>query len=260
MEFNQKNVVRLILIALVVFGIFVALNPKTVQAGDTVTVDYVVEDQRGIVVDTSLEYIAKESSIYTLGKTYTPLTFTLGAGEVIEGFEQAVAEMVVGEEKIVVIPEELAYGRVDTKLFLHDQPKEIKIDREMRLLIEEYEEVFQRAPKVGEIINLESFGWEMEVSEITGQTVILTNNLQVGDEVTLQGTNWKSTVTAIEDTKIVVKQNPEMYDVMYMVTEGGPLSFRVIQVKEDTFTIDANHPLAGHDLTFHIYLRDRQSA
>ena len=92
MKLNQKNVVRLILIAIVVFGIFVALNPKTVQAGDTVSVDYVVQDQRGIVVDTSLEHIAKESSIYTPSKTYTPLTFKLGANQVIEGFDNAVGD------------------------------------------------------------------------------------------------------------------------------------------------------------------------
>ncbi len=43
-----------------------------------------------------------------------PLEFTLGSGQVIEGFDEAVTGMEVGEKKTVTIPVDKAYGeRVD---------------------------------------------------------------------------------------------------------------------------------------------------
>ena len=38
-------------------------------------------------------------------------TFTLGAGEVIKGWDQAVAEMTIGEKAKVFISSEFAYGK-----------------------------------------------------------------------------------------------------------------------------------------------------
>ncbi len=42
----------------------------------------------------------------------TPLTFTLGAGEVVKGFDSAVLGMAVGQTKTVTIPPELGYGNL----------------------------------------------------------------------------------------------------------------------------------------------------
>lgn len=43
---------------------------KTVQKGDTVTVDYVGKLTNGTVFDTSIESVAKENGIYATGRNY----------------------------------------------------------------------------------------------------------------------------------------------------------------------------------------------
>ncbi len=67
-----------------------------VQLGDTVTIAYTGRLQDGTVFDSSA------------GKA--PITFTLGAGQVIPGFEQGVVGMQPGGKRLVVIPPSLAYG------------------------------------------------------------------------------------------------------------------------------------------------------
>ncbi|WDT73795.1 MAG: peptidylprolyl isomerase [Candidatus Manganitrophus sp.] len=66
------------------------------KRGNAVKVHYVGRFEDGTVFDTSRER--------------EPLPFTIGEGEVIPGFEEAVVGMNPGESKKVVIPAENAYG------------------------------------------------------------------------------------------------------------------------------------------------------
>ena len=66
------------------------------QVGDMVKVHYTGRLADGTTFDTSMER--------------EPLEFTLGEGELIPGFEQAVLGMVVGESKTTSIPTDQAYG------------------------------------------------------------------------------------------------------------------------------------------------------
>ncbi|NKE69678.1 FKBP-type peptidyl-prolyl cis-trans isomerase [Candidatus Manganitrophus noduliformans] len=66
------------------------------KRGNAVKVHYVGKFEDGTVFDTS--------------KEREPLPFTIGEGEVIPGFEEAVVGMNPGESKKVVIPAENAYG------------------------------------------------------------------------------------------------------------------------------------------------------
>ena len=73
--------------------------PEIVGAkqGDVLLVHYEGRLEDGTVFDSS----------YQRG---TPFQFTLGAGDVISGWDQGVEGMKVGEVKELVIPPELAYG------------------------------------------------------------------------------------------------------------------------------------------------------
>ncbi|HPF70372.1 MAG TPA: peptidylprolyl isomerase [Candidatus Krumholzibacteria bacterium] len=47
---------------------------------------------------------------------------------------------------------------------------------------------------------------------------------------------------------------PEIGMMLEMHTENGVLPVRIVEVADDTVTLDANHPLAGEDLTFELTL------
>ncbi|WP_292365394.1 MULTISPECIES: FKBP-type peptidyl-prolyl cis-trans isomerase [unclassified Methanoculleus] len=66
------------------------------KEGDTVKVHYTGKLEDGTVFDTSEER--------------SPLEFTIGSGQIISGFEQAVVGMEPSEAKTATIPPEEAYG------------------------------------------------------------------------------------------------------------------------------------------------------
>ena len=51
-----------------------------------------------------------DGSVFDTSRERDPLRFTLGSGQVIAGFDDAVSGMAVGEQKTVTIPAEQAYG------------------------------------------------------------------------------------------------------------------------------------------------------
>lgn len=75
----------------------------TAAAGDSVTVHYVGSFTNGTVFDASASH--KE--------TANGFTFTLGAGQVIKGWDLGVAGMKVGGKRSLVIPASLGYGPND---------------------------------------------------------------------------------------------------------------------------------------------------
>ena len=133
------------------------------QSGNTVRVHYTGKLADGSVFDTSQ------------GKQ--PLEFTIGQGQVIPGFEQAVSGMEPGQEQTVTIPADQAYG-----------------DRKAELVITVPREQFPA-----------------DVDPEVGQRLQMSNGQQ---------------------TAVVVVQ----------------------EINDGTVTLDANHPLAGKDLTFDLQL------
>ena len=72
------------------------VGTKTVKVGDKISVHYTGKLENGDIFDSSI------------GKQ--PLSFTAGGGQMIQGFDEAVIGMKVGEKKTVTLPPEKAYG------------------------------------------------------------------------------------------------------------------------------------------------------
>ncbi|PIR04366.1 MAG: peptidylprolyl isomerase [Candidatus Magasanikbacteria bacterium CG11_big_fil_rev_8_21_14_0_20_39_34] len=72
------------------------------KKGDTVSVHYTGKLEDGEIFDSS--------------KDRGPLEAILGMGQLIEGFEKALYDMEVGEQKTIHIPKEQAYGEYNPAL------------------------------------------------------------------------------------------------------------------------------------------------
>ena len=87
-----------------------------IEPGDRVAVEYVGRFEDGTVFGTSEYAVAAEHDLAAAEDRdpdeYGPLTFTVGEGEVIEGLDDAVRGMTVGEEATITVPPEAAYGEV----------------------------------------------------------------------------------------------------------------------------------------------------
>jgi len=120
------------------------------KEGDTVKVHYTGKLDDGTVFDTSDER--------------APLEFTIGSGQIIHGFEQAVVGMEPGETKTATIPPEEAYGprRDDMTLTVEREqfPEEIEPEPGQQLQV--------RQP--------DGRGAIVTVSEVSGSTVTLDAN------------------------------------------------------------------------------------
>ena len=134
------------------------------KKGDKVTVHYT-----GTLTDESEFDSTREAD---------PLEFTIGDGQLIKGFDDAVTGMTVGESKTVTIAADEAYGSTN---------EEMVFDIERSQFAEDV------TPELGQRFQLDT---------PDGQQIVVT-------------------ITAIEGDKI---------------------------------TLDANHPLAGQDLTFELEL------
>ncbi|MFC2022582.1 peptidylprolyl isomerase [Chloroflexota bacterium] len=166
MKNRYMVILGILSILLIVTMLMSGCGGTQAKTGDTVKAHYTGTLKDGSVFDTS---VGRE-----------PLEFTLGQGQLIPGFEQAVIGMTVGESKTVNIPAEQAYGLYNNALIF-------EIDRD----------------------------------------------------------------------QLPEGMNPEVGQTLQAQQPDGQIGiFNVIEISENSITVDANHPLAGEDLTFEIELME----
>lgn len=121
-EMNGDHVKRILflilLFSLLVSGCTDSDTSQKVEEGDYVSVNYTGSLEDGTVFDTSIEEVAKAEDVYNPYRTYEPLSFIAGAGQMIQGFDDAVMGMEIGDKKTVTIPPEEAYGAYCPELLI----------------------------------------------------------------------------------------------------------------------------------------------
>ena len=120
------------------------------KEGDTVSINYTGKLNDGTIFDS------------TVGRE--PLSFTIGNGQVIQGFEEAVMGMNKGETKSVIVPVEKGYGPRSEDLVIKSSLSQVPPD-----IKPEVGQNFQLGGPNGEII-------VVKIVEITDEHIYMDAN------------------------------------------------------------------------------------
>ena len=288
---KRKRIISIIAILLIFLLAFAAsknfdIDPSssssspalTVDIGDTVSVNYIGRFTDNKVFDTSYELIAKENDLYVEGRSYAVLTFKVGAGQMIKGFDDAVVGMALGETKTVTIPPEDAYGASDPEMVI-DIPTSLDrimyLEREFDISSSDFDNAFGKEPILDDIVGA-TFPWNFTVKEISPENITLEYMMEIDDTFIMPQTAWNSTVTEKNGTTLTIIQNPEEGQIIQTLFGPASITFTedtislqvnaetgqeimtpygqgtVVSVSEGSITFDLNPPMAGKTLIFDI--------
>lgn len=103
------TVIGVVLGLIIIFSLFKGLSKEEiVEVGDTVGVWYTGKLSTGELFDTNVQSAAEKNNMTK--ESYAPLEFTVGARQMIRGFDVGVIGMKVGDNKTLTLDPENAYG------------------------------------------------------------------------------------------------------------------------------------------------------
>jgi FKBP-type peptidyl-prolyl cis-trans isomerase 2 len=143
------NIWSLACLALTLYGSTVGAQDGeaiAIEAGKTVSIDYTLSLVGAEVLESNLE-----------GQ---PLIYTQGNGEILNALETELLGLVAGDEKLVTLAPEDAYGTIDPTAF-----QEVPI-----------EQVPEEARKVDTLLNAPGYQGTIRVAEVQEEIVILDFN------------------------------------------------------------------------------------
>jgi len=123
-----------------------------------------MEAKRGDNVKVHYTGSLDDGSVFDSSEGKEPLSFAVGSGQVIAGFDEAVVGMAVGESKTVHIPAEKAYGPRNDEMVIHAPIEQVPSDLN---------------PEIGMRLELGGMGGEVVrvvVIDITDSHVVLDAN------------------------------------------------------------------------------------
>lgn len=176
------------------------------QFGDLVTINFVLKDVDGKIIDTNDVEKAQAADLVTY--TAGPYQFILGESGKVRGFDEAVVGLEVGESKtrFIMPSEQLTTFRINKTSFINRRKY---IPRMQGFPFGPFKHYFQREPVVNDIIYSRAFPWPYKVLNITSKGVITEIFARVGDEFVLPGTEWRSEIVDIGEIGVVFFQKPK---------------------------------------------------
>ncbi|PWB51898.1 MAG: hypothetical protein C3F06_09555 [Candidatus Methanoperedenaceae archaeon] len=283
----MRKVLILILTAVILFS---GCVEKTVKKGDNISVNYVGSFEDGKVFDTSIESVAKANNLYTPGAVYEPYNFSVGKtpSDAIEGFDEGVIGMKVGETKHLVIPPEKAYPINPNKIQVIPIQENITtitiIPREISVPVGQFEQVFGPNHSVGNtyqipdsnmnitITNISSeitvkydlslgfkiwnaqMPWNATVIKIDDKNLSLKPILKINDTVQFRNSPYNTTIIAMDDKNITLRHNPIPETTVTVPDMFGQMVPTKIRFNETSIIMDQNSQVAGKTLLFNVTL------
>jgi len=237
-----------------------------VTVGQTIQVDYIGKLTDGRVFDTSNYSIAINDAAYpkTLSFTlrdqtsYTQLSFEVGGGQLIAGFDSAVVGMRIGETKAVTLTSDEAYGPMDlAKLVTFDLTETVPLLETFTSA--QFTAEYGVGPVAGLTVTDPSWDWPVTVLEYNTQSdrVVVKNTPTVDTEYHINGdstTGWDVLVTDIDSTSDLITLEHQLVDADsdYIMGVDGTGTFFITQVDVENGTAVKNYnsELLGKSLVF----------
>ncbi len=260
-----------------------------VEEGDIVTVHYVgwLEDERiydsrrvfdssrDVDQDTILTYVDRERG--------DPFQFTVDREEVIDGWVDNVVGIKEGQAKTFTVPPEKAYPAWSEDLIFEvDRYETLPVYEEMS--IETFQEKYNEEPKVNMVVTDIFWNWDKIVTSIEGDIVTLMNDPDVGENYRTyieDSSDWTTEVLSLDSSEDIIEvrhdvkipsivdaQHISLYredfgDVMSIQRENGMRpdgTGIIVDVSEDTITMDFNGEVNNKPLTFRMEVLEIQKA
>lgn len=242
-------------------------SSEIVANGQTIKVDYIGKLTDGRVFDTSFYSIAGNDALYPKSLSFTlrantsymPLSFVVGAGNMISGFDAAVVGMRVGETKTVTLTPAEAYGEMDpSKLVTFDLVETVPLLES--LTASAFQAEYGVSPVAGMTVTDPVWGWPATVLEYNIQVnrVVVKNVPTIDSLYHIYGTTtgWDVMVSDIDsgtDLITIEHQLTNEDSDMIMGTDGGSTFFVTdVNVGEGTAVMNYNTELLGKSLVFTI--------
>lgn len=238
---------------------------KTLTYGDFAAVDYILQAQMQdpitnktslTVIDTSIASVAAANNISNPQRNYAPMLVNMTANNgLLNGFTLALNLMKEGENKTFTLSPADGYG-------VYDQKKVFSIPKTYT------ETRFDQVPvayflsknasyAVGTILT--SSYWNATVMNVTNETVIIKYMPEANQTFLFNG--LPEQVVSFDDENMTVQLTLDVGSIYTTETPSGtPMNVLVVAVNDTNVTLDANHPLAGKDLTFTVFVRQIKKA
>ncbi len=241
----MKKLVILLLAALILFSGCVGqktVKTGAVKTGDNISIDYIGSLPGGKVFDTSIEKVAIENNVFTPDRTYKPLNFTVGKGEVIKGLDEGVVGMNIGESKNLTIPPEKAYGLINPMMIqvipiIENVSATSEIPKVFEVPLNQFESALGTNHSIGEIVTLPETNINATILNVTSN-VSLSYNLKVGDNIWSSRAPWNETVVKVDEKNITIKPNVSVNEIIQL--QGAPWNTTVIGLNNVNITLRHN--------------------
>lgn len=110
---------------------YISLNKLTVTEKTASGLRYVrVKDSNGVSLRNGQKVTVNYIGEFLSGEVFDKGTFSflLGAGQVIQGFDEGILKMKVGESAILILPSDIAYGSQKTQSIPKNSPLVFRIE------------------------------------------------------------------------------------------------------------------------------------
>ena len=234
-------------------NIYLDENPDLIQLKDLVVIDVTAGTEDGLLINTTLENVANQKDRKWLigqGKSekFHPVEVIAGEEQGFPGVNDTVIGMKKGEQKIVTIPAEKAYGEKDPQKILK-YPSVRRIPRMARAEPLGFVQQYGIFPIKGKQISFNPY-LNAKIMDVVETGVAL--ELFMKPEEEMEKVNYGKTTVTLEKDEFLIKLRPEIGAVFELEKEKGIIT----EAGEDTFTVDFNHPMAGKSMVLEVKVLD----